>query len=261
MNVRPSVPTRLAAVLLSAALVVALAAVTPAGASAKGAKRSAQAKELTTLAKKIKHGKKATYLAVFAFGQTGKTSTVTFAQKPPKTYFKETTETLIDTGTESLTCSPTTTGGSASTSTTGSGTSSATSTTPSATTSTTTTTTAPKYKVVCLKEPASEGALGGLLDLFSPTTALDYFNTAEESIAAKLAGYSVKFTTGSYGGLSAKCVTLRISGATYRYCVASNGLLAYSGTAKGYFELKSFSKSPPASDFAVPADARIESTP
>jgi hypothetical protein len=236
----------------------------PAGAHSK----SGAAKTLTALTKKIKAGKKATYQAVYSYKSTGtkKVSTITFAQKPPKSLFEEgTTHTyLIDTGTQSLECSQTTETTSATTTTSSSTTSSTTSTSATATTTTsTTTTTAPKSKYVCVKTgSAGAGAASGLLDLFEPTTALTYFNTAEQEIAAKIAGYSVKITNGTYGGVASKCVTLRVSGQSYKYCVGNNGLLTYSGTPnKGYFELKSFTKNVPASDFQPPAGAKTETIP
>ena len=272
MMVRSFAASRAAALALSAALAVALSAAVAAPAGAHGSSSSGtnQAKALKTLAKKIKAEKKATYTATFEFKGTGthKVESLTVAQEPPKSYYDATGVSYIETGTESLTCSPTTTDSSTSSSSTsssstsssssGTGTGTGTSTT---TTSTTTTTTAPKAKIACYKTKGTQGSLGSLLDLFSPTTALDYFNTAEDSIGARLAGYSVKFSTASYGGLPSKCVTLKISGVAYKYCVAKIGLLTYSGTNKGYFELKSFSKNVPASDFTVPAGAKVTTLP
>ncbi len=255
---------RLAAGALSLAVMLAIGglAAGPAGASHK-ASSGISSQQLKTLTKKIKNGKKATYQATYAYKGTGsaKVSTITFAQAPPKSLFEQgTTHTLlIDTGTESLECSLTTS--SSSTSSSSSTTTPSTATSATATT-TTTTTTMPKPKEVCIKTGSgAAGAASGLLDLFSPTTALTFFNSAESDIYAKLAGINVKFSTANYAGLSSKCVTLKVSGESGKYCVASNGLLTYSGSSKGYFELKSFSKSVPSSDFQVPAGAKVETTP
>jgi hypothetical protein len=265
MKLRSFVATRLVPTAVAVAVVVGLAGIAtgPAGASHKKShapKKTSSAnlgKELKTIEAKIKGEKKATYQAVFTFKGTGSTKleTITFAQEPPKSYFKTSTSALINTGTESLTCSSSATAGSTSST---SGTQTA--LTGTTTSATTTTTTAPATEV-CYKEPASAGALGSLLDLFSPTTALTYFNTAAASIDAKIAGYSVKFSTQSFGGLASRCATLGINGASYKYCVAKIGLLTYSGSSKGYFELKSFSSHPASSDFSVPAGAKVETLP
>jgi hypothetical protein len=278
MRYRSFAATRLAVVALSAAVLVALGGAAgigagPAGASHKKSHQPAKhstkaptsAKELTTLAKKIKSQKKATYQALFEYKNTStnKIESITVAQEPPKSLFKATGTTFIDTGTESLTCSPTTTNSTSGSSTSGSSTSgsSTSSTTGATTTTSTTTTTAPKSKYVCYKEKGAQGSLGNLFDLFSPTTALTYFNSAEASIDARIAGYSVNFSTGTYGGLASKCVTFKIAGQSYKYCVANIGILTYSGTTKGYFELKSFSKSVPSSDFSPPPGSKIETLP
>ncbi len=265
MRMRTAVRIMVGSFTFTALVAGAGLAASPAGAS-RGGSKSASAKTLTALAKKIKAGKKQTYQAVYSYKGTGsaKVSTITVAQKPPKSLFEQgTTHTyLIDTGTSSLECSMTTNATSSNT-TSSSTTSSSTATGTGTTTTSTTTTTAPKSQYVCVKTGSTgAGAAAGLFDLFDPTTALTYFDTAKQSLIAKIAGYSVKITGATYGGVASKCVTLHVSGQNYKYCVGSNGLLTYSGTpGKGYFELKSFTKNVPSSDFQPPAGAKTETIP
>lgn len=268
MHTRPLGAARSAGVALFAAASIALAGVGlvaagPAGASHKKhhstSSGTAQAKTLKTLSAKIKKAKKATYSATFAWKTTsGKTQTIKVAQAPPKSFYQETaTTSFVDTGTASYVCSKTETGSAA----TSSSTSSTSATGATGATTTTTTTTAPKTTVVCIKEAAADSPLAGFLDLFSATTIVTEFNAAESSIDEHILGYSVKVTSQTIAGQASKCVTVKVSGVGYKYCVTSNGLLAYSGTGKEYFELKSFSKSAPASDFQVPSGAKIETVP
>jgi hypothetical protein len=88
---------------------------------------------------------------------------------------------------------------------------------------------------------------------------VEYFK--ENAASEKLAGYSVKFFNKTYGGIPSQCVTVKSVGISEQDCIGNNGLLTYGGSSRGFYELKSFSKSVPSSDFTVPADARIVTQP
>ena len=46
-----------------------------------------------------------------------------------------------------------------------------------------------------------------------------------------------------------------------KYCVTDSGILAYAASAGSTFELTSFTSSPAASDFALPAGATVITVP
>jgi hypothetical protein len=84
---------------------------------------------------------------------------------------------------------------------------------------------------------------------------------AQAEAVAHAAGYDVTFSTASFAGQSATCATIAAAGKNAKYCVTKQGILAYEGSSASSFTLTSYSSSPPASDFALPAGATVMSIP
>jgi hypothetical protein len=87
------------------------------------------------------------------------------------------------------------------------------------------------------------------------------------SVAAALHGVTITSSTMSVNGFSLQCAVV-VSGTkpnqtTSKVCVTSEGILGYvSVSAKSAdFEIKSYSASPPASLFALPAGATVTTLP
>lgn len=232
MNVRLVRRSLLAAALTSALLCVGIATTTQAGAAVqkkhpkhahhhhhKNAALSA-VKKLKKLDKEVAKEKGATFDVVYKITGSGHSETITFAQAPPKVLVKATSGSLIDTGSETLFCSPGT----------------------------------------CVSAGTSD-PFTSLEDLFSPTTAETFLTQAEAEAAAKLAGYSMKFSTASFAGLTAQCATVSGNGASGKYCIADNGLLAYAGSSSGSVELVSYSATVPSGSFTPPSGVTIITEP
>lgn len=183
-----------------------------------------QSKQLNDFAASIKSGKQATFKAVYTYSGSGSNGTVTIEQKPPKTVFMAGGGEVIGTGTTTYFCS---TGG----------------TTPS-----------------CLSSGTSN-PLAALSQLFNPDNAVTAIQQAESAAAAHASGYNVSFSTQSFAGLDAECVTVAAQSETGKYCVTKTGILAYSGTATENFVLTSFSGNVSDSAFDLPAGASTVTLP
>jgi hypothetical protein len=102
-----------------------------------------------------------------------------------------------------------------------------------------------------------------IFDLYTPshwTTFLKDF-----SLAAGLAGDKVTSSTMTVNGFSMRCVDFRAGGVagTSTICTTAQGILGYVNVASSStsFEIRSYSASPPASLFELPAGATITTTP
>lgn len=182
---------------------------------------SATAKHLKSLGSEVAKEKGATFQVVYKTTYAGHSQSVTFAQEPPKLLIKTTSGSLIETGTETLFCSP------------GS----------------------------CIGVGGTSDPLAPLQNLFSPTTAVGFFHQAAAEAAAKLAGYSVKFSSTTFGGLASECASVAVSGVSEKYCVSRNGLLTYAGSSAGSVELTSYSGSVPGGEFTPPSGVTIITSP
>jgi hypothetical protein len=192
--------------------------------NASGAAANALSK-LEGLSSTIKAAEKKPFKAVYTITSTNAaTQTVTVEQSPPKSAFGTKSGDVIDTGTASYYC--------------------------------TTTSTPPS----CLSA-GTTNPLAALVAVFSPETVLAGLREAETEADAHAAGYNVSFSSGSYAGESATCANLSGAGNAVKYCVTSGGVLAYVSSNGGTFSLTSYSSSPPASDFALPAGATVETIP
>ncbi len=193
----------------------------PAKHKKKGSSSSAS-KQLKALASGVAAEKTATFEVTYTTSTAGHTESVTFAQSPPKYAVKVgPASSFIYTGNETLYCSGTT----------------------------------------CFKESGKTNPLVSLEDLFSPTTAKAFFDETELEIGTKVAGYSVSFSSETFGGLSSECATVSGHGQTEKDCVAKNGLLTYAGSSAGSVTLTSYTSSVPATLFEPPSGATVITEP
>jgi hypothetical protein len=178
--------------------------------------------KIEALSASVQGAEKATFKAVYnVVPTTGASETVTIEQAPPKTVLALSNERVIDTGTATYFCSSSN---------------------------------------QCFSE-GSTNPLASLTALFSPQTALTEFRAVQASAAAHAAGYNVAISSGSYGGQSTTCANITGTGSPVKYCVTKQGLLAYASSSGGTFSLSSYSGSPPASDFSLPAGATVITIP
>lgn len=195
--------------------------------NASGAASNALSK-LQGLSSTIQAAEKKPFKAVYTItSANAATQTVTVEQSPPKSAFGTKSGDVIDTGTASYYC--------------------------------TTTSTPP----TCLSA-GTTNPLASLVAVFSPETVLAGLREAESEADAHAAGYNVSFSSGTYAGQGATCANLSgLTGtdSTVKYCVTNSGVLAYVSATSGTFSLTSYSSSPPASDFALPAGATVETIP
>jgi hypothetical protein len=192
--------------------------------NASGAASNALSK-LQNLSSTIQAAEKKPFKAVYTITNANTaTQTVTVEQSPPKSAFGTKSGDVIDTGTASYYCTTTST------------------------------------PATCLSAGATN-PLASLVAVFSPETVLAGLRQAEAEADAHTAGYNVSFSSGSYAGQGATCANLTGAGNTVKYCVTNGGVLAYVSSNGGTFSLTSYSPSPPASDFALPAGATVETIP
>jgi hypothetical protein len=188
----------------------------------KKASAASASKKLKALASGVASEKGATFEVVYTTTSSGQTESVTFAQSPPKYLIKVGTGgSVIYTGSETLYCETTT---------------------------------------ECIST-GTANPIAPIEHLFSPTTAKAFFDEAEVEVATKEAGYSVSFSSGSYGGLSSECATVSGHGNTGKYCVARNGVLTYAGSASGSITLTSYTSNVPSTAFSPPSGATIITEP
>jgi hypothetical protein len=109
----------------------------------------------------------------------------------------------------------------------------------------------------------SSTPLASIVDVYSGQTAVTALKSWQSELAAGITGYHQSFSSASFAGQSAQCVSWTYNGSTAKYCVTNSGILAYVGdqTSSGShsFQLESYSGSPSASEFQLPAGAKVES--
>jgi len=169
----------------------------------------------------------ATYLTTQA--STGKSQTVTFAQSPPKSAIITPSGSFYIDATSITECQ-------------GSGSS-----------------------ATCTTLPSSmSSVVSGLTNLFSPATILSDLKAVEAQATAHIAGYVISTSSATYGGLSSKCVTAKGTAepTPVTYCGStSNGVLTYVNAGGNTVTLQSYTANPPASTFAPPAGATVQTIP
>jgi len=174
---------------------------------------------------------KATFKLTYTTSSSGTSTTIVLEQSPPKQVFRSggTGEILFN-GTKTYYCS------------TGS--------------------TPP----TCIQEASTQATpLGALIGIYSGKTALGVMQGWKSEIAAGIVGYHVSFSNATYAGQASQCVTWSYQTSSAKYCVTNSGVLAYAGGgsagSSGALTLTSYSSSPPASDFNLPAGATVTSLP
>lgn len=201
---------------------VLLGSASPALASKKS--KGISSAEIKALTKKINSGRHLTYEATYTSVENGQTTTVTIAQKPPKSSFTTSGGSLINNGTKSYYCS----------------------------------------NAGTVKQCLSAGTTNpfvGLEDIFSPTLALNAFTEAKEGLVSHLLSIKVTASSARFAGQASTCISVSVRGHSAKYCVTKQGLLSYSGSGSNYFELTKYSKSPPSSLFTLPAGATTLTLP
>jgi hypothetical protein len=239
-----------AAVVSSAAALV----LNPAVASAKPVSNV----DLKALTNSVNRAKHLTYSATYTAVAGGKTSTVTIAQKPPKSNFSASGGQVINNGKTTYYCSNKGgTGGGAGASG-GTGTSGGTGSTGN--TGSSGNSGAATGKTTCVAVHGSNPLLG-LEDAFSPTLALRAVAVARQGIVSRLLGTKVSSSSATFAGQPSTCVTVSVRGRSAKYCVTKQGVLAYSGTSSDYLMLTAYSSNPPAGLFTLPAGATTQNVP
>ncbi len=170
----------------------------------------------------IASGKNATFKATYASNGGGSSQNITIEQQPPASAVITSTGSFISDGTKSYFCS------------TSSG------------------------ATVCITAAAGTNPASAIVQAFSPDTVLGTIHGVEAMIAAKAAGVNVSFSTQTFAGQDADCMTVTQNGQTAKYCVTHSGILAYAGTDADNFQLTDFSSSVSASDFQPPPGATIQ---
>jgi hypothetical protein len=179
--------------------------------------------KIEALTSSLQGSERASFKAVYTLVTTGLTETVTVEQSPPKTAFLTKDAEIIDTGTATYYCTE-------------------------------------SGQTICLSASATN-PLASLTELFSPQTALTELRDIQAEAAAAASGYTITFSSGTYGGQSTTCANVSGKGTTEKYCVTKQGILAYGSSPAATLSLTSYSPSPPASDFALPAGATVETIP
>jgi hypothetical protein len=97
-----------------------------------------------------------------------------------------------------------------------------------------------------------------IIDFYTPSHWITFLEVL--SVGAGLAGDKVSTSTMSVNGISLSCVDFNVRGqGTSTICTTSAGILGYVKVAGNptSFEIKSYTTSPPASDFQLPPGAKI----
>ncbi len=198
--------------------------------------------QLKSLGGSIAAAKNATFKAVYTSTSSGGgTQTITLEQSPPKQVFSTTdssgnVSTLLNTGTGTYACD------------------SSSGSTPTCTS---------------MAAAGGSGALSALIGVYNGSAALSVINGWESIVAAHLTGVSLTFSNTTLAGQAVRCAKWSYQGSTATYCVTTGGVLAKVETSGGgsssagssNFELTSFTTSPPASDFELPAGATVVTIP
>jgi len=187
------------------------------------ADESSLAAKIGALSSLLKKADKATYKAQYAIVNGSTTQMLTIEQSPPKSVFTTKGDRVIDTGKTTYYC---TTSG----------------------------------KATCVSSKTTN-PLASLEAVFSAASVLAELQAGQAQADAHVAGYNITFTSGSYAGQSASCANLSTSAESVKYCVTQQGIVAFVSSLSATFTLTSYSSSPPASDFALPAGATVTSAP
>ncbi|MGO8870106.1 MAG: hypothetical protein ACLQPH_01665 [Acidimicrobiales bacterium] len=108
------------------------------------------------------------------------------------------------------------------------------------------------------------GPVNALTELFSPGILTNTLKGIEAQAAAHAAGVNVTTGSGSYGGQASTCITFTSASnpTAVRYCASNSaGILTYFSAGGNVGTLTAYSPNPPASSFAPPAGATVQTLP
>jgi hypothetical protein len=109
-------------------------------------------------------------------------------------------------------------------------------------------------------DPATAATENKLFDFYTPSHWITFLQ--DFSLAAGFAGDKISSSSLSLNGFNMSCVDFQASGVpgTSTICTTSQGILGYVKVASDAtsFEIRSYSSSPPSSDFQLPRGAKIE---
>jgi hypothetical protein len=184
---------------------------------------------LSTVVNRISDSSKKAYSATYQLVEGSQTQSITFAQDPPKTAVITPSGSFFVNGTSIIQCE-------------GSGSS-----------------------ATCTSLPSSlTSELSGITDLFSPSTLTGSLKGLEAEAQAKADGVTVTTSSANHGGLDSTCFTIAKAslGSKDTYCASnSNSVLTYVSTSTATITLTAFTPNPPASTFAPPAGATVNTIP
>lgn len=200
----------------------------PGGTGGSGGTGNNDIAALQTSVQALKGGTfKATYTGT---DSTGKQTTISFEQKPPKSAFLINGQgSMINNGTTTYFCS------------TSSGAQS------------------------CVSMSGATNPLAGLLGLYNGSTLAPLLHAWQSQLSAHLQGANLTFSNQSFAGQSSKCVNYSYQGQSAKWCVTNSGLVAYYGgsgaSGSGSFQLTGYSGSVSDNDFNLPAGATTITLP
>ena len=188
---------------------------------------SPTASQLNTLLKSLQSGQTASFKAVYSSSFGGSTVTFGYEQTSQRSLFTVGTSEILNTSAATYNCS---------------------------------TSGAPVCQTFTPKDP-----LASSLDLVSGKSTLTALQAGETALAAKTKGYTASFTSQTFAGQAATCVTVTgpaTSAAPGKFCVTGTGALAYVSTsATQILTLTSYSSGVAASDFDLPPGAQVITNP
>jgi len=174
--------------------------------------------KLTQFVDNLKKGQTQTFGATWTYVNDGKNQTVALSQKSPKSMFKVDSVLLVNDGSNTYYC---------------------------ATTS------------VCIKG-GSNNPINLIADLFSGKTFITQMQSYTTSSSLSAAGYTVTFSSQTWGGIDSNCAEVTKSGSSVSWCEGkSNGILTWWASGSNSFTITSYTSSPPSSDFQTPPGAHI----
>jgi hypothetical protein len=162
------------------------------GGGSSGGSGGSETQQLAALQTKVQSLKNVTFKATYTGTDTsGKQTTVTFEQKPPKFTLSFNGEgSVIDNGTTSYFCS-TSTGASS-----------------------------------CLASGVSGNPFASILGLYNGSTLLPLLQQWNTQVAAKQAGATVTFSDQTFAGQASKCVNYSFQSQSAKWCLTDLGLAA-----------------------------------
>ncbi len=174
--------------------------------------------QLQALTSSAHGGQNATFVATWTSTSSGKTTTLTLAQSPPKSYFAAGSGFLLNTGSKTYYCTS---------------------------------------SAYCIVESGTN-PLSSLVGIYNGQSFINSVQAYQSAAILKTEGVTLTFSTGTYGGVSSNCVNVQHASSTAKWCVGTSaGVLTYWSADGDSFTLKSYSSSPPASDFTLPSGAKV----